>query len=206
MIRGRHRKSIISALSKSSPRWRRLYFAGIETSKPSLYSQKPLIKYLVSMLGIACAYGLGFATVVSAQKVQVVRWPQVQHILQQPSDTTYVLNFWATWCKPCVAELPHFEQMRQEFLGQKVKIVLISMDFAKEINSRVIPFVQKQNVQNTVWVLNEPDANAWIDKISPKWSGAIPATLIINNKKHKKAFFEQSLDSTRLRQELADFL
>ncbi|MCU0338789.1 MAG: TlpA family protein disulfide reductase [Spirosomaceae bacterium] len=141
-----------------------------------------------------------------AQTVEMVKWPRVAQILRQSSDTTYILNFWATWCKPCVAELPHFEQIGQEFANKKVKIVLISTDFAKEINSRVVPFVQKQKLKNTVWLLNEPDANAWIDKISPKWSGAIPATLIFNNKRRKKSFFEQTLDSPRLRQELTDFL
>jgi thiol-disulfide isomerase/thioredoxin len=141
-----------------------------------------------------------------AQTVEMVKWPRVAQILRQSSDTTYILNFWATWCKPCVAELPHFEQIGQEFANKKVKIVLISTDFAKEINSRVVPFVQKQKLKITVWLLNEPDANAWIDKISPKWSGAIPATLIFNNKRRKKSFFEQTLDSPRLRQELTDFL
>jgi thiol-disulfide isomerase/thioredoxin len=141
-----------------------------------------------------------------AQTIEMVKWPRVAQILRQSSDTTYILNFWATWCKPCVAELPHFEQIGQEFANKKVKIVLISTDFAKEINSRVVPFVQKQKLKNTVWLLNEPDANAWIDKISPKWSGAIPATLIFNNKRRKKSFFEQTLDSPRLRQELTDFL
>jgi hypothetical protein len=54
--------------------------------------------------------------------------------------------------------------------------------------------------------LNEPDANSWIDKVSPEWSGAIPATLIVNNYKNKKVFFEQKLEYSRLVKELTDFL
>jgi len=143
---------------------------------------------------------------VQSQSVRMVKWTQVEQVLSQQSDTTYVLNFWATWCKPCVAELPHFEQIQKKYAKKKVRVVMISMDFARELNNRVIPFVQKNKLENRIWVLNEPDANAWIDKISPKWSGAIPATLILNNKKRKKAFYEQKMEYERLSEELADFL
>ncbi|MFN8348429.1 MAG: TlpA disulfide reductase family protein [Spirosomataceae bacterium] len=141
-----------------------------------------------------------------AQQVTVVKWPEVQKILTQKSDTTYILNFWATWCKPCITELPSFEQVKENFKEQKVQIILISMDFAKELNTRVVPFVNQRKLKSTVWLLNEPDANSWIDKVSPEWSGAIPATLLINNQKSKKQFFEQKLEYSRLVKELTDFL
>ncbi|MFN4145352.1 MAG: TlpA family protein disulfide reductase [Runella sp.] len=145
-------------------------------------------------------------SITQAQKLQIVRWPQVENILNQESDTTFILNFWATWCKPCVVELPDFEQIHQDFSTQKVKVVLISMDFVKEFSTRVVPFVEQRRLQSNVWLLNEPDANAWINKISHEWSGAIPATLILNNKKQKKVFFEQKMTYQRLEKELADFL
>ena len=117
-----------------------------------------------------------------------------------------VVNFWATWCKPCIAELPSFEQIQQNYKGQNVRVLLISMDFAKELKTRVIPFVNQRKIRSKVWLLNEPDANSWIDKVSPEWSGAIPATLIVNNFKNKKVFFEQKLEYSRLVKELTDFL
>jgi thiol-disulfide isomerase/thioredoxin len=141
-----------------------------------------------------------------AQQVTVVKWPEVQKILTQKSDTTYIVNFWATWCKPCIAELPSFEQVQQNFKGQNVQVLLISMDFAKELNTRVIPFINQRKIKSKVWLLNEPDANSWIDKVNPEWSGAIPATVIVNNYKNKKVFFEQKLEYSRLVKELTDFL
>jgi thiol-disulfide isomerase/thioredoxin len=143
---------------------------------------------------------------VWAQQVTMVKWPDVQKILTQKSDTTYIVNFWATWCKPCIAELPSFEQVEQNYKGQNVRVLLISMDFAKELKTRVIPFVNQRKIKSRVWLLNEPDANSWIDKINSEWSGAIPATLIVNNHKNKKVFFEQKLEYSRLVKELTDFL
>ncbi|MEI7581301.1 MAG: TlpA disulfide reductase family protein [Saprospiraceae bacterium] len=143
---------------------------------------------------------------VWGQQVTMVKWPDVQKILTQKSDTTYIVNFWATWCKPCIAELPSFEQIQQNYKGQNVRVLLISMDFAKELKTRVIPFINQRKIRSRVWLLNEPDANSWIDKVSSEWSGAIPATLIVNNYKNKKVFFEQKLEYSRLVKELTDFL
>jgi len=144
--------------------------------------------------------------IVQAQGVSIVKWKEIQDILSQSSDTTYILNFWATWCKPCVAELPHFEEVHKKYKDQNVKVIMVSMDFAKDLTARVIPFVNQHQLTGEVWLLHEPDANTWIDKISTEWSGAIPATLIVNNQKKKKAFFEQKLDYDRLVKELSDFL
>jgi thiol-disulfide isomerase/thioredoxin len=161
------------------------------------------------MKKISWVLALGFfigQNSVWGQQVTMVKWTDVRKILTQKSDTTYIVNFWATWCKPCIAELPSFEQIQQNYKGQNVQVLLISMDFAKELKTRVIPFVNQRKIKSRVWLLNEPDANSWIDKVSPEWSGAIPAMLIVNNYKNKKVFFEQKLEYSRLVKELTDFL
>ncbi|MEZ4900761.1 MAG: TlpA disulfide reductase family protein [Spirosomataceae bacterium] len=145
-------------------------------------------------------------TIIRAQQVKIVKWPEVQAILTQQSDTTYIVNFWATWCKPCVAELPYFEKIQEEYQTKNIKILLISMDFASEFTTRVVPFVAHKKLISKVWVLNEPDANSWIDKVNSSWSGAIPATLIFNNFKKKSSFFEQKLEYNQLVQEVGRFL
>ncbi|AXE19349.1 TlpA family protein disulfide reductase [Runella rosea] len=157
----------------------------------------------IGLLGIWLFFG---HQVIQAQEVSVVKWKEIQDILSQSSDTTYIVNFWATWCKPCVAELPHFEEVQKNYKDRNVKVIMVSMDFAKDLTVRVIPFVSQHQLTGKVWLLNEPDANNWIDKISTEWSGAIPATLIVNNQKKKKVFFEQKLDYDRLVKELSDFL
>lgn len=120
--------------------------------------------------------------------------------LHKNDDTTYVINFWATWCLPCVKELPYFEQLNEKFKKQKVKVILVSMDMPKKVESSLIPFIKKKKLQAEVVHLDDPDANAWIEKVDKSWSGAIPATLIYNSKTRK--FYEQSFTYTELEKEL----
>jgi thiol-disulfide isomerase/thioredoxin len=110
------------------------------------------------------------------------------------ADTIYVLNFWATWCKPCVEELPHFEQIKLSFQGRPIKVILVSLDMKSNLEKGLIPFVNKKKIKSSVVLLADSKTNKWIDKISPEWSGALPATLFIFN--NKRLFFEKSYDSS----------
>jgi len=114
---------------------------------------------------------------------------QLEPLFERKTDTTYVINFWATWCKPCVAELPYFEQLDRAYRGEKVKVILVSLDFPRQLKKKLVPFIEEHNLQSEVIALLDNDYNSWIDKISPDWGGAIPVTLIYNAKKRK--FFGQ---------------
>jgi len=103
--------------------------------------------------------------------------------LNQRNDTVYVINFWATWCTPCVKELPSFNKIQQAYKKEKVKILLVSMDFSDKIKSQLIPFIRKNNLTPEVILLDAPNENSWITEIDSKWSGSVPATLIYKNKK-----------------------
>jgi thiol-disulfide isomerase/thioredoxin len=48
------------------------------------------------------------------------------------TDTIYVVNFWATWCKPCVEELPIFDSLNLEVKGQAIKVLLVNLDFVEK--------------------------------------------------------------------------
>lgn len=135
---------------------------------------------------------------VFSQSVPIVDFEQLQPRLQLSNDTTYIVNFWATWCLPCIKEMPAFQKIHEEYISQKVKVLLVSLDFVKHIDSRLIPFIEKHELTPEVIVLNDPDANAWIDKVSPRWSGALPATLIFN--KNFREFFEQEFTYLSLKQ------
>lgn len=134
-----------------------------------------------------CAWLLG-AGVASAQ-VRAVKFSAIDSLMNHRSDTVTVLNFWATWCKPCVTELPYFLKLGKEVTDEKLKVVLVSLDFKRELGDRVKPFIAKNNIHEEVLLLDEPDYNSWIDKVDSSWSGAIPATLVIS--KNKKLFFEK---------------
>ena len=115
-----------------------------------------------------------------------------------------IINFWATWCKPCIKELPAFEKIASEYADKKVKVLLVSLDFPEKIENQVIPFIKKNNIKSEVILLDDADANSWIPKVSPDWSGAIPATVIYKNDRRK--FYEQSFTFEALETEIKTFL
>lgn len=149
------------------------------------------MKKLVYSLFLLLATALPLS--LSAQSVRVINFKEFETLTTKPADddTTYLINFWATWCKPCVKELPYFEQLGQAYRDKKLKIILVSMDFVKDVKTRVEPFAKQKNLRSTLYLLNEPDYNAWIDKVSPDWGGSIPATLVINTKKNYRRFYEK---------------
>jgi len=138
------------------------------------------------------------ATFAAAQTVQPITYSALAQRLAQPSDTTYVVNFWATWCAPCIKELPNFEQLNAAYANKKVKVLLVSMDTPTQLEKKVVPFVQKRGLKSEVLLMNEQDPNAWLTKLDKKWSGAIPYTLIVNNKKNQRATFERELTQAEL--------
>ena len=113
----------------------------------------------------------------------------LEHLFTKNNDTTYVINFWATWCGPCIKELPYFERLNDELQDQKLKVILVSLDFKNQIRTRLVRFVEKKDLHSEVVVLHQPNANEWIDKVDPSWSGSIPATLVYN--RQKREFYEQ---------------
>jgi len=131
------------------------------------------------------------------EKVQQTDFAGLEHLLQQSNDTVYVINFWATWCKPCIEELPAFEQLNREYAGQKVKVILVSLDFPNRYNDQLLPFIEEHDVRSQVLHLTEVNANNWIDRVDPAWSGAIPATLVY--KGNDREFYEQKLSYQELK-------
>ena len=120
------------------------------------------------------------------------KFEDIEYIFNQQNDTTYVINFWATWCKPCVAELPYFDDLFKEFEDDKLKIILVSLDFPKQLDTKLKPFLKKHNVLPEVKMLKDSNVNRWGDKVSDEWDGAIPITLIYN--KDKRLFVSGELE------------
>lgn len=131
--------------------------------------------------------------------VIVVKSQSVSHVYKindllariNNSDTTYIINFWATWCKPCVKELPSFDSLYLNSNKRNLKILLVSLDFKEDIEKKLNPFLLKNKIKHECVVLDEINGNDFINKIDEKWTGAIPATLIKLNK--KRVFIEKPI-------------
>ena len=117
----------------------------------------------------------------SDKNIQVVDFDEFYSKIDLSSDDTYVINFWATWCSPCVKELPYFESVNKEYADKNVKVILVSLDFPSQIESKLKPYLKKNKIKSNVILLNDSKMNKWVPRVSEKWNGGIPATLIVNS-------------------------
>jgi thiol-disulfide isomerase/thioredoxin len=141
---------------------------------------------------------------VQDNSLEVYDFNGLQKYLNTTSDKIYVVNFWATWCSPCVKELPFFEAINKNYFSKNVEVILVSLDFSNKYETSLKPFIKEKNLQSKVVALNDTDSNTWIPKVSEQWSGAIPATLIFN--KEKRKFYEQTFTYNELENEIKQFL
>lgn len=127
-----------------------------------------------------------------AQTAEKVKIEDLQKMVGRSSGKIQVLNFWATWCAPCIKELPLFEQINAS--RNDIEVSLVSIDLDLDPNpDKVYRFIDRKKLKSKVYILDERDPNTWIDKIDKSWSGAIPATLVVNLKNGKRKFVEKEL-------------
>ncbi|MBI1221537.1 MAG: redoxin domain-containing protein [Bacteroidetes bacterium] len=145
-------------------------------------------------------FWINFALMPAEPEVPVyASFEDFQPYLHQTSDTLYVVNFWATWCKPCVKELPYFDQLASKYPDQKIKVILVSLDFSENLKEQVLPFLEKIQIQSQVLILDDPNTTAWIEKVDSSWSGAIPSTVFYSKdfrEFHEGDFTEETLHQT----------
>jgi thiol-disulfide isomerase/thioredoxin len=135
-----------------------------------------------------------FTGVIAVKGQTIASWKVVK--LQDyisKSDSVLVINFWATFCKPCIEELPYFQTIIEKYKDQKVKLLMVSLDLKDDYPNKIKAFAEKNNYTNQIVWLNETNADYFCPKVDKAWLGGIPSTLIINPKTGYRKFFEQQL-------------
>ena len=144
------------------------------------------IFYILLIISINC----------SAQHIQVIKFNDLKQRVFNQSDTTYVVNFFASWCAPCLKEIPAFLQLIDSSQNSKTKVLLVSVEFKIDAEKNLEPIINKYLLP-PIYLLDEPNGNIWINEIDNNWSGAIPATLIVK-KNRKRRFIVTSLTFAKL--------
>lgn len=149
-----------------------------------------------------CTCFLALSFLVNAQLIPSWKIADVVKYYGKKSDSVYVINFWATFCKPCVAEIPYLQRITEKYQSQKVKLILVSLDLASYYPGLIRKFAAKNNIKADIVWLNETDADYFCGQVDKKWSGSLPATLFVNTRSGSRSFFEESLSEGKFEEEL----
>ncbi len=143
---------------------------------------------------------------VAQPLIRVIKFPDLESYFDRENDTLYVINFWATWCRPCVAELPFFDDAAEKYAEDQVQVLLVSLDFVDEIDGRVAEYIARREPQSPILLLDELNANSWIDKVAAEWTGAIPATIFVNKKQGIREFHQGDYTRQELFKKLEELI
>ena len=149
------------------------------------------MKYLLLVLTL-----FSFQTAV-AQDISAYKAEQLMQRTDN-EDTLYVINFWATWCGPCIKKLPEFNELYEANKSRPVKLLMVSLDFKEDYQRKLPAFIKRKKMEQEVIWLNESNANEFIPKIEGQWQGSIPATLIIYRKNDYRNFFEGTVTAKQI--------
>ena len=149
------------------------------------------ILFLCYGFGVTPLHSQTHSSSINEPEIPIYNFDTLESLLYTKSEKIHIVNFWAMWCAPCVKELPFIQAYDEN--NPDVEVLLVSLDFPEDIESKLKPFLKKKGITSKVVLLDDPDSNSWIDKIDPNWSGAIPFTIIFNNK--KRSFHEGAFSS-----------
>lgn len=159
---------------------------------------------LVLSVRIALLLGLLFCGLgCCGQGGELVKLAGLQQMIQNEKEQIQVVNFWATWCAPCIKELPLLEKLNSDRKDVRVRLVSMDMDLDPD-PEKVRKFVARKKILSQVLILDERNPNQWIDQLDKNWSGALPATLVLNNKTGRRKFIERELHDGELEKLIAE--
>lgn len=140
-------------------------------------------------------------TTAKAQSIPKWKLADLEAAIKE-ADKPTIFNFWATFCKPCIEEIPHFQEVVKKYDSAGVKLVFISLDLDDAYPAKIQTFAKKRNINYPITFLDETNADLFCPVVDPKWSGAIPATLFVNNKTGYRQFYEDQLSKEQVEKEV----
>lgn len=140
---------------------------------------------------------------VDAQEVRRVKMTELDTMIRK-SNHPLLINFWATWCKPCVEEMPSLIREVKKYEADSLQLILVSLDDKEYFPEKLRDFINARKYEGTFLLLDESNADYFCPIIDSSWSGAIPATLFLNTKNAYRKFVEAKLTDPRLQEILRD--
>ncbi len=142
---------------------------------------------------------------VAGQEIKKIKITDLEKTIKE-SKTPLIVNFWATFCKPCVEEIPYFQEAIKKYKKDSVRLLLVSLDLQDFYPAKIKSFAMKRKFTAPILWLDEYNADYFCPKVDSAWSGAIPASLFVNNKIGYRKFFEEQLSKEKLEKEIMAIL
>lgn len=150
---------------------------------------------------IIIVLSLFFSLSVNAQTIEKWKIADLEAAIKN-ADKPTVINFWASFCKPCLEELPYFQELAKKYQKDGVRLILVNLDLPSAYPKKISDFAAKRKITSPIKFLDESDADIFCPKVDESWSGSIPATLFINHKTGYRRFYEDQLSKEEFEQEL----
>lgn len=158
----------------------------------------------MKLINFFCIFFLLSTISVSAQQIEKWKIDRLEKHIKE-AKTPLIVNFWATFCKPCIEEIPYFQRLIKKYKSEGIELLLVSLDL-KDAFPKIKEFVTKYGFSSAVVYLDETNADIFCPKVDESWSGAIPASLFINNSTGYRKFFEEQIPEKKLEQEIQAFI
>ena len=163
-------------------------------------SRSPFV-FAPAMLFCLCV-ACGTAWPPERLDIRIVDEDALRAVLTEARGDVVVLNFWATWCAPCVEELPHFARLVESYGERGLRVITVSFDDPETIESRVRPFVEERDYPFTYLVktpTNGDEYESFVNAIDPSWLGNVPATFIYDTSGQLHAVSHEPVTYSQLR-------
>lgn len=132
------------------------------------------------MLAAALAATVSETSALSVEAPTMVDAPAIQELVRAQQGRVVLLNFWATWCPPCLVEFPEIVALEKEFRSRGLTVISVSADSPKRVESDLIPFLEKHPPSFPIYVMQTDDVDAFMHRIDPEWDGTLPTTFFID--------------------------
>ena len=157
-----------------------------------------MLKIITIIISLSLTCQVLIAQVKEVNEIRVMNFDQLAPYLHLNSDTVYLVNFWASWCAPCRKEMPAIKAVAEKYSDRPFKVLLVSLDVPGQLETNLVPYLESNDINLEVVLLDDPDQNRWISLVDESWTGEIPFTLIYGKnfrEPHSQVFTFEKLDT-----------
>jgi thiol-disulfide isomerase/thioredoxin len=145
------------------------------------------------------------AVTSDAQSIKKIRITDLEKTMRETKGPL-IINFWATYCIPCLEEMPYFHEMAKKYKSKGLSLLLVSLDLQEAYPKQISSLAKKLKFTAPIVWLDETNADYFCPKVDPKWSGGLPSSLFINNATGYRKFYEEELSKQKLEDEIRAML